>query len=219
MESLNRQNNFIYLTAALVGLLLVAAVLDSLPEDKTHMFLQAMIFVMFAIAHQSLNFGPLWRHFVLVLVVLLIFSGMIYELADFRFSSFLDLVILLLFFLGAAYRASRQVLFSGRVDSNIIVGSIALYLLLGLIWATIYLVVLEISPTAINGIEYQAWADNFSIVAYFSYVTLATLGYGDMSPAEPLSRVLVYLQAVTGVFYMAIVVASLVGAHKSEADG
>jgi voltage-gated potassium channel len=62
----------------------------------------------------------------------------------------------------------------------------------------------------------QDWADNFPISTYFSYVTLTTLGYGDISPAAPVSRVLVYLEAISGTFYMAVVVASLVSAGKSD---
>ena len=46
-----------------------------------------------------------------------------------------------------------------------------------------------------------------------SFVTLATLGYGDISPASPIAQVIVILEAVTGTFYMAIVVASLIGAY------
>ena len=83
---------------------------------------------------------------------------------------------------------------------------------------------LEFSPTAFNGMEHQLWEDNFSRATYFSYVTLTTLGYGDISPAEPLSRVLVYIEAMVGTFYMAVVIASLIGArsekktHKSKME-
>ena len=51
---------------------------------------------------------------------------------------------------------------------------------------------------------------------YFSFVTLSTLGYGDISPASEIARSLVYLEAICGQFYIAILVASLVGAHMSE---
>ncbi len=79
-----------------------------------------------------------------------------------------------------------------------------------------YLLALELSPGAFNGMIKQDWADNFPISTYFSYVTLTTLGYGDISPAAPVSRVLVYLEAISGTFYMAVVVASLVSASRSD---
>jgi hypothetical protein len=48
---------------------------------------------------------------------------------------------------------------------------------------------------------------------YFSFVTMTTLGYGDISPVAPLARSLAYLQAVVGQMYIAILVAGLVSAH------
>jgi len=59
------------------------------------------------------------------------------------------------------------------------------------------------------------WYDNFADVAYFSFVTLTTLGYGDISPIVPIARFLVYMEAIVGVFYMAILVASLIGIRIS----
>jgi hypothetical protein len=97
------------------------------------------------------------------------------------------------------------------------VGSIALFLVMGLGWAAIYLLLINFNPTAINGIEHSdKWGSNFSVVTYFSFVTLTTLGYGDYSPNSPLAEVAVYLQAITGVFYMAVVVSSLVSAKKGH---
>ena len=61
--------------------------------------------------------------------------------------------------------------------------------------------------------EAISWGQNFSNAAYFSFVTLTTLGYGDISPLTPLAQVVVYLEAITGVFYMAIVVSSLVSSN------
>nr|WP_269764034.1 potassium channel family protein [Shewanella benthica] len=56
-------------------------------------------------------------------------------------------------------------------------------------------------------------------MAYFSFVTLTTLGYGDISPISPFSQVLVYMEAIAGVFYMAIVVASLVSSNQGKQHG
>ena len=113
-------------------------------------------------------------------------------------------------------------MFTGTIDGNKIIGSICICLLLGLIWSTFYLLVLEVNPAAFNGLGYASWYQNFPVVTYYSFVTLTTLGYGDISPLAPLARFLVFMEAVVGVFYMAILVASLIGvrmsAHKSEKE-
>jgi voltage-gated potassium channel len=216
MQAVTESNNFTYLIISLVGLLLSSALIDTVPGFATHLFLQGIVFLTFAVGYRSLNFGLRWRRFVTVLLLLLIVSNLAHEFTNWGYSGILGLLVMVIYFMGAAYRSAQQVLFSGRIDQNIIVGSIAIFLLLGLIWATLYLVVLEFSATAFNGMPAGDWVENFSTACYFSYVTLTTLGYGDISPAEPVSRVLVYFEAITGAFYMAIVVASLVGARRSD---
>jgi len=114
--------------------------------------------------------------------------------------------------------AARQVLFTGVIDANKIVGAICIYLLLGLIWTLLYLLIAQAIPQAFNGLEHLVWYDNFSDVAYYSFVTLTTLGYGDISPIIPIARFVVYMEAIVGVFYMAILVASLIGIKVSEAQ-
>jgi len=109
----------------------------------------------------------------------------------------------------------RQVMFRGMIDGNKIVGAICIYLLLGLIWSLLYLFMAQTIPGAFNGLEQVVWYDNFANAAYYSFVTLTTLGYGDISPVTPVARFLVYMEAIVGVFYMAILVASLVGVRIS----
>jgi voltage-gated potassium channel Kch len=76
----------------------------------------------------------------------------------------------------------------------------------------LYTIVLEVWPDSFRGIEAGPWYDNIPNTTYFSFVTLTTLGYGDISPTRPMAEVLVVLEAVTGMFYLAVIVASLVGA-------
>ncbi|MDB4410029.1 potassium channel family protein, partial [Gammaproteobacteria bacterium] len=60
------------------------------------------------------------------------------------------------------------------------------------------------------------WLENYTSAIYFSFVTITTLGYGDISPVLPLARFLVIMEAIVGVFYMAILVASLIGVRMSD---
>ena len=53
-------------------------------------------------------------------------------------------------------------------------------------------------------------------LAYFSFVTLTTLGYGDIVPVAPLARSLAVLEALTGVLFMAVLISRLVGSYKSD---
>ena len=219
MLQIHEKNNFIYLTTALIVLLVAAAVQEELPGGMGHTFLNIIILGTFIVAFMSLNFGTQWRRFVMFLFVAWIATVAGAESPGLFDRTLPSLLILLVFYLGESWFAARRVLLSGkRIDRNIMVGALAMYLLIGLVWSTVFLIILHFSPDAFRGIEAQDYADNFSIAVYFSFVTMTSLGYGDISPAEPISQVVTILAAISGAFYMAVVVATMVGARANSRE-
>ena len=215
VEPVSDKNNFLYLIVSLVVLLLVGALVDEFRHVLGHHIFQAVTVIALAgaiIGFRSsrlrLNTGIGFTASTLVIVVL----GVFLDQAGF---SYLHLLVLILFYLWATWLAAKQVLFTGQIDRNKIVGAICIYLLIGLIWALLYLVIAQSVPGAFNGMEQAVWYENFADGTYYSFVTLTTLGYGDISPVTPVARFLVYMEAIVGVFYMAILVASLIGMRVS----
>jgi hypothetical protein len=92
--------------------------------------------------------------------------------------------------------------------------AVNIYLLLGLLWATLYLAIDAFSPGSIQIGSHPA--DRQTELLYFSLVTLSTIGYGDIVPLSGGARILAALEGVTGVLYIAITVALLVGRFRSE---
>jgi hypothetical protein len=117
---------------------------------------------------------------------------------------------LLIFFVTSYISAYKQILFSGKIDRNKLIGSVSLYLLLGNIWTIIYLILILIDHNAFSGLEVANWQQGFARVGYYSFVTLTTLGYGDILPHNHIAEFFVSMEAVTGIFYIAIVVSSLI---------
>ena len=75
----------------------------------------------------------------------------------------------------------------------------------------VYVVFLDLWPqSAFQGIVFDGRSSQFDNILYFSFVTLTTSGFGDITPINPLLRTIVYLEMVAGQFYMAILVSSLV---------
>jgi len=68
-----------------------------------------------------------------------------------------------------------------------------------------------VDPAAFGGLDAEPWFQLFPDMVYLSFITLTTVGYGDILPVEPLARFLAFAEAVVGQFYVAILVASLVG--------
>jgi len=103
-------------------------------------------------------------------------------------------------------------------------GAICVYLLMGLGWALAYSAIeftIEDSPKAMSHAVIHSNGEfiyAFSDVVYFSFVTMSTLGYGDMIPNTPLCRTLAWLQSIAGQFYLAVLVARLINMlpHSGE---
>lgn len=107
-----------------------------------------------------------------------------------------------------------RVLTTRRITTDTVYGAVSVYLLMGLTWATAYSLVESIHPgsfTAESGHSPDG-AFTFPEFIYFSFVTLATLGYGDITPITNQARSLALLETVSGTIYIAVLIARLVAA-------
>jgi len=214
MKKLTNKNNFAYLFFSLITLLFSAAVVVEFPGGLGEDIFSFVTIVMLAVSIKSLKTETTWNWIVYALIAFFILLTALGKFFDHQFYVYAILIILLIFFIGSFVSAAQQVLFVGNIDLNKIIGSLALYLLLGLIWAVIYLLLLAMDPNAFSGVEVTHWEHGFSRISYYSFVTLTTLGYGDILPANRIAEFFVYMEAIIGVFYMAIIVASLISQHK-----
>jgi len=108
-----------------------------------------------------------------------------------------------------------------RVNSEVLSAGIAVYLIFGLVWSLAYTMVAELQPNSFafsNPVPEGAPAPTMQGVTslYFSFITLNTVGYGDIVPVSPTARMLALLESTTGLFYMALMVARLVSLYTSE---
>jgi hypothetical protein len=101
----------------------------------------------------------------------------------------------------------------GPITIYRIEGSIVVYLLIGLIFANAYQLVYSFYPA--NSFKGLQSGDNKEFL-YFSFVSLTTVGYGDITPAIPLSRSLANLESLLGQLYPAILIARLVSMEFSQ---
>ena len=216
MKRVSENNNFLYLVISLVVLLLVGALVDQFPSKLGQHFFQAFTVITLASGIVNFRSTQLLFHTGIGFTVSVLVVVILSMLLDVSGLSYVHLLILTLFYAWATWLAARQVLFTGPIDANKIVGAICIYLLIGLVWTLSYLFIAQAIPGAFNGLEQAIWYDNFADVAYYSFVTLTTLGYGDISPIIPVARFLVFMEAIVGVFYMAILVASLIGIRTSK---
>ncbi|MFM1903168.1 MAG: hypothetical protein RLZZ440_1068 [Planctomycetota bacterium] len=119
-----------------------------------------------------------------------------------------------------------DVLAAKRIVFDMICGALCVFVLFGMCWANVYTLIERLAPGSftVDFARYQvdAGADPFAaagVFTYYSFVTLTTVGYGDIVPASATARWLVWLEAVFGQFYMAVFVSRLIGLQASLSEG
>lgn len=124
------------------------------------------------------------------------------------------------FFAFLATLLLRDLLFhSSEVNVETLWMAVNIYLLLGLVFAFLYAAIAFIEPTAFVGkFMDQPLRDQMYGFIYFSFVTLTTLGYGDITPNNTVVGTLTYMEAVLGQLYVAIMLARLVGLYVSNRE-
>jgi hypothetical protein len=125
-----------------------------------------------------------------------------------------------LLFLGfATVVVLRSVLARGPVTGDRIAGAVVVYLLLGLVWMLIYTLLMVWDPGAFHlpgGLAGRLGEGGEYTFLFFSFVTLTTLGYGDITPVTPAGQTAAWFEATTGQLYLAILIARLVGLHLAH---
>lgn len=107
----------------------------------------------------------------------------------------------------------------GEINVHRIQGAVAVYLLLGVMWAGCYRVVLEFDPGAFNLPSNVNGGNLMSTLVYFSFTTLTTVGYGDITAVGTSARSLAMLEALTGQLFPAVLIARLVSMEVTHRMG
>ncbi len=106
-----------------------------------------------------------------------------------------------------------------KVSANVLYAALSLYVLIGMIWGTLYALLDRVVPGSFRGwiVDLPNIAEmRFHGFIYFSFATQTTLGYGDVTPATLQSAALCQTEAIMGQFFISVLIAQLVGIHIAE---
>ena len=104
---------------------------------------------------------------------------------------------------------------SEDVTIEVIYAAVLVYLLMALMWSFVYILLVLINSASFNVTLSPDQGYQMRFI-YYSFVTITTLGYGDITPATELASSFAILEAVVGQLYLVVVVARLVGMHVSS---
>lgn len=106
----------------------------------------------------------------------------------------------------------KYVLRAQRVNIEVICAGISIYLLIGMIWSIFYRTLGQINPNAFmfaKAPNVEMTMTNFNSF-YFSFSTLSSVGYGDITPISKGARMMAVMETITGIFYVAVMISRLV---------
>lgn len=151
--------------------------------------------------------------FALLLGVVVIFARLREYVSGTSLNEVLINTACLLFFLQALSSMANYVWAKrNAVDGEVLAAAVTSYLLIGFVWAYLFELLEIANPNSFRGSSPQLNQDDFF---YYSFVTLGTLGYGDIVPISRPARAMSILEALFGQLYLAVLIARLVGGYMS----
>jgi hypothetical protein len=198
------------LTIMLAILLFVVGPLQAAGDVQAHHFGIAFGFVMVAAVFVVSGSGVALAA-IMAAVALIILSTVLRLRQPSVVDIYLDAAAWLIAGLTLSIVVARAVFAPGQVTFHRVIGAILLYLNIGLIFVALYCFVALREPNAFTGLG--AIQDNLALAGnliYFSFVTLTSVGYGDIVPLHPYARGLANVEAIIGQLYPATLLARLV---------
>ena len=218
MKHINwQQYGFQNLLVWLFVYLVIGPFLSPIPYAPVivHVLLSAVLFSAVYAVHRAEKGSRL--SVILMAITLVLYW--LHILGIVRYSGLLFHLIMSIYF-AALIRSFFMVVYRARrVTSNVISAALCLYLIIGLFWATVYALLESLSPGSFSGEllkQSMSTGEHLHEFVYFSYITLTTLGYGDILPQTRGATALCQAEAIIGQFFIAVLVARLVGIEASQ---
>lgn len=202
-----------YLAFSLIAYLIVDAVLSG--NRIANYSILAMLIVSGPLAAGRTR---LQRSKAIGLALLMVGLGYVATLTDSRAVELAAHLVGAVFFLDLIWTIARAQLFAGtRVTGETLWGAINVYMLFALFFAFLYGALLLVWPNAFaGGMLENEQLDVTQSMVYYSFVTMTTLGYGDITPKIQVAATLAYVQALIGQLYVAILIARLVSLYSAQ---
>ena len=212
-----RNYNFFVLLIGLLLFLVLTPIVQSSAAGSIRLFiLWALCLTLFVQVWSMIDDARLFK-LGMSLTILSFLLTTINQLFHMDLLKLISLAIFMIFFGLATLIAAREVFSKNIITFNTFAGSFCLYLLLGMIWSIAYMIIYQLQPMSFRGLDRVIGSGELEFI-YFSYVTLTSLGYGDIVAFTPIARALAYLEVLVGQFYMAILVGTLVGKYITNRE-
>ena len=155
-----------------------------------------------------------WR-FAIILIPIAVVLGIVGLLDDARGAQLTAAIVSVILPIAAIGVLGRRIVKEQLVSGRTVLGLLSIYLLIGMTFSALYVTIAVASHEPFFAQTNDAQPVDFT---YFSYITIATVGYGDLTPANPLPRMLAAIEGLTGQLYLVTVVAVAVSRVRTRRD-
>lgn len=207
------KNRYFYLLAATM----LQVFLVSFFPDRGNYLLNEITFSIFMLA--NLNFIWHSRRVIGLMIIFALVSIILIWLPPSsglgQQSTLIVNLLVILFLSVIVSNIIRQIIVSKDVSVNMILGVITIYILFGMVAGEVNQMIYYFDPDAFAG---NLSTDVSVGLRYYSYVTMTTLGYGDIAPITKIARASAVFFSLVGQIYLAVVIALIVGKYVSNSD-
>jgi hypothetical protein len=162
--------------------------------------------------------GTIRHHIFIVTVIsaLGVLAAAIHLQVRFLFLDVIAAAFFAIFYIYVLIIVLAYIIKGAEVTIDKILGVISIYFLLGFTWASFYRIVFSLQPEAFSASDTflssdGRWQPDF---VYFSFITLLTVGYGDVRPISGMARSLAMLEGIVGVLYIGVFISRLLSLYK-----
>jgi len=155
-----------------------------------------------------------FRRACLLMVGIIILKMLYHTIGKMPYLHILQLTLIILFIIQMFFMVLKHIIVEQEVTADIVIGGACAFVLLGFIWAFAYYLLETVHPNSLKGAN--PLSDDPSDYIYYSFVTLTSVGYGDILAVSEKARGLAILEAIVGQLYLAIMVSRLVSLHISS---
>jgi hypothetical protein len=207
------ETRFLVLLILILSMLVLAPFFDEFVQ--TRILMDVFLTVIFIFIISTIRLKRSQVIIASVLVLPLIIATWSTYFVEIRTVSLLTRIFGVLFFAYAAINILRIIAKSEKVTRESIFAAVVAYLLIALMWAFLYTILERVSPGSFSFPETGSWGQTMRF-EYLSFVTITTLGFGDITPVTDKASALVMIEAIVGQIYLVVLVAWLVGMHVSR---
>jgi len=209
------EGRFLFLVVSLLAYFAIAPLLEDF--IRIRLFVDIFLTAILVSGMHAVSTSNRERLIIALIALPLLVTLWLYRFVKIDFLPLTTQGLLILFLIYCIACILSFILKAPRVTRDVIYAAISVYLFIGLLWSGVYMVLESLQPGSFSFTKGQASAGSGDF-NYYSFVTLTTLGYGDITPLTAKAKAFAMLEAVVGQLYLVVLVARLVGMHIAHSS-